>query len=349
MLELANQSSWAAGLYPGWGKNREFQFTLVVKQSFEFDLTGQLTPLDEPVPVQTIDEHYGEPLKTSLKAANEIAPFKQGGEIIIQGTAYPHKAGATASPVSVEITGDNIHWKKKLVVSGIRHWKRSLMGMKAAEPTVLEPTPMIYENAYGGVHPENEEDYQQSNPVGKGHIGKNKSIVGTELPPIELINSFIKSPKDTPLVAGFGPIPVFWAPRDILGQDIDEQAAQIGECHYGQTIPENLFNSAPKDQQFEQCFTGNEIIILNGLFESVTTAVSIRLNFETPDIILLETDEEEYLTPLLDTIVINTDEQQLHCVWRSALAHERSDTEISWVYVRDELTNQQLEHEMQRT
>jgi len=343
MLELANQSKWSASVFSGWGKDREFQYTVVVKQSFEFDLQGELTPLPEPATVQAIDEHHTEPFLSSLKAVSENAPFKKGGEFILYGTAYPNKPDATVSPVSVSISGNGLKWNKTLVVAGPRSWKKGLMGgVQACNPGKLEPTPLMYEYAYGGTHPENDKDKEARNPVGLGFIGKGKDVDGVSLPRIENLKQRVTSIKDHPDPAGFGPIPVFWSPREDLNKDIDEKAVSIGDCHYGKKIPDNLNNSAPEDQQFKDTFKGNEAISLNGFFESVTSPVNIKLDLEVPEIILLDSEEEERLTPILDTLVINTDEMQVHCIWRLAVSHERTETEISWLYVRDEDMNKEL-------
>ncbi|VAW74080.1 hypothetical protein MNBD_GAMMA12-2743 [hydrothermal vent metagenome] len=346
MLELANQSHWAAGIYPGWGKDKNYQYTLVVKQSFNFELTGELVATNESTVIRQQDEYHGDPLQSSLKSANEVAPFKQGSEIIIVGTAYPHKPQAKASPVKVEIKGDTLQWKKELVVSGTRIWTKGFLGLKASEARILKPTPLTYEFSYGGSHPENEEIVVETNPAGMGYVGKGKNIENVKLPQIEAMDSLISSPKDTPVAAGFAPIAPFWSPRDQLNQDINEQAARNGDCHYGNNVPDNLHHCAPEDQQFSQAFTGKEMISLSGFFESVRS-INLRLALETPDMILLDSEQEEYLTPVLDTIIINTDVQTVECLWRCAIPHERTETEIGWVYVRDEATTQQLEQEFQ--
>jgi len=341
MLELANQSQWSASIYPGWGEDRGYQYTVVVKQSFSFDLTGKINALPACDPIQQTDEYQGDPLASSLKAVNETAPFKKGGEIIVYGTAYPHKPKAVASSVKVEIRGET-QWKKELVVSGTRTWLKGFMGIKASEASHLKPTPLCYEYAYGGSHPQNDALVVETNPIGIGYTGQGKNIENTKLPQIELTQHLISIPKDVPVTAGFAPIPAFWAPRNKIGADIDEQAAKIGDCYYGKNVAANLFNCAPEDQQMEKPFTGNECISLSGFFETVSTPVNLKLKIEKPDVILLDSEQEEYLSPILDTIIVNTDELKFHCIWRQAIPHKRTETEISWVYVRDEATTQKL-------
>ncbi len=341
MLELANQSQWSAGLYPGWAADHEYQYTVVVKQSFSFDHWGNITALGDCEPILQTDQYLDDPLKSSLSAANEVVPFKKGGEIILYGTVYPHKPKASVTSVKVEIRGATI-WKKELLVSGTRLWVKGFMGVKVSEALELMPTPLQYEYAYGGTHPNNEELFAETNPIGMGYIVDSKNIENTKLPQIELSNRLMTTLKDIPVSAGFSPIPAFWAPRNKIGADIDEQAAKVGDCYYGKNVPDNLFNCAPEDQQFATPFSGTESISLTGFFEEVSTPVTLKLNIETPDVILFDAEQEEYLSPTLDTIVINTDEQKFHCIWRQAISHQRTETEIGWVYIRDEATTQQL-------
>jgi len=348
MLELANQSNWTVGIYPGWGKDRCYQYTIVVKQSFSFELNGEVVALTESQAILQNDEYEGDPFKSSLTAANEVAPFKKGSEIIIYGTAYPHKPRALVSPVKVEIRGETVNWKKELVVSGTRIWTKSFRGLKASEARFLKPTALSYEYTYGGTHPDNDDIFVDTNPIGMGFLSDGQNIENIKLPQIEALSSLVTTPKDKSVTVGFAPIPAFWSPRDKMTKDIDEQAAQNGDCHYGKTVAENMFNCAPANQQFEKSFTGTESISLSGFFESVTSAVTLKLNIESPDVILLDSEQEEYLSPVLDTMVINTDEQTIQCIWRQAVPHDRTETEIGWVYVRDEAMTKQLEQESQK-
>lgn len=335
MFEVSNETNWSVGLYPGWGKNRQYQFVLVIKQSFNFDLFGKLTAIDDPAPVQVVDEYYGDPLTTSLKRVNEIAPFKKGGEIILDGTAYPHKKNATVSPVRLEIAGEGVHMKKSLVAVGARSWTKGILGAQVSEPEILSATRLIYENAYGGSCAYDEEDFDVRNPVGMGFVGKKQDPVNVSLPLLEYQEQRVKKPREKLEPASFAPIPMFWAPRESFESDIKEESVRMGECYYGKSIPDNLFNVAPLDQQFKRSFNGNEIITLAGFFKETSDPIRLKLNIEAPEVAVLESIEPDYVTPVLDTFVINTDEMRLDCIWRHAIQHEQVESEISWVYVRD--------------
>ena len=230
MLEMYNRSNWPAGLYPGWSHQRDFQLTVVFKVGFRFELDGTITRLDETPPLIEADEHYGKALETSLKSTTEITPFKQGSEVYLFGTAYPHVAGQTLTEVGMGIAfPDGRKFKKVLRVFGKREWKRVMMNYVMSEPAELEPTPIRYEYAFGGRNPDNSDDEFPLNPVGLGLNGKGWRAPNLELPRIEQAPYFVKSPSNKPPPAGFGPLPVFWQPRVAeMGEPVVDRNPGVG-------------------------------------------------------------------------------------------------------------------------
>ena len=118
MFEISNQSNWSAMTYPGWARNKEFNYFLVIKQSFEFNLRGQIRPLDKSLPIVTTDRYFTEPHQSALKQAHELAPFKKGGEIILNGAVYPHSPEATYTEARVTLRSNSINWTKSIVAFG---------------------------------------------------------------------------------------------------------------------------------------------------------------------------------------------------------------------------------------
>ena len=215
MLEFANQTIWAGGLYPGWDSRQQFQLTAVFKASYEFDESGQLLPLSEPAPLVAADEHGGEPLNSSLTAALETAPFKKGSEFYLYGTAYPERENLLAMEVGVGILFTNgQEWKKVLRVFGERRWQKTMLNHQHAQrPGFVTPTPLCYEYAFGGRNPHDEEDEYLANPVGIGYNSDQRKLACDVLPRIEMGPNFMVTPMQKPTPAGFGPLPVWWEPR----------------------------------------------------------------------------------------------------------------------------------------
>lgn len=108
MLELSNQSSWVAELYPDWdAKQQQQQLTAIFKISYQFDETGKLTLIEDAPPLIEADQHRGDALTSSLQAVSEIAPFKEGSEIYLYGTVRPDREGLVAMEVGGGNPGDD--------------------------------------------------------------------------------------------------------------------------------------------------------------------------------------------------------------------------------------------------
>lgn len=350
MYEIDNNTSWAAGAYPGWRKDKEFQYTLVVKQTFIFDAEGKLEPAVSSTPIQVVDEYHGDPQTTGIKIVNDIAPFKKGGEVLLLGTVYPHKIGASVTEAKITINGENINWSKSITVFGKRKWTKVRGKYKPSKPEVLGTLELDYQNSFGGWDEEIDDDQESLNPIGTGFIPKvqkgglfsTNAVVagnpeGIELPQIELTKELIREPEDNPSPAGFGPIPPFWMPRAELSKDIDEEAAIAGCCHYKDNVAEEIYNCAPIDQQFDSSFKGNLIISLQNMTKGKSNNYSLNLKvfLQAPELWSKEKDIETELNPVCDTMLIDMDKSELSLVWRAGVEKQMEDDVPGWLYVID--------------
>ncbi len=347
MLELDNRSAWAAGLYPGWSLKAERQMTLAFKACFAFDAKGQLTPV-EPTPViEETDRYYGEPGQSSLAAAGETVPFKQGSELLLFGTAHPPKAEATVAEVSVGLRlANDRFWEKTLRLFGPRRWEKGLLGLSFSKPGPLASLPLRYEYAYGGCDPNHEEKLYPQNPVGVGYSEKGWRVNGMPLPQIEIGPKFITSPSQRGVPAGFGPIPSFWEPRIAAYEKLDHEALAWGGCPYPADAPAGMHNAAPLDQRFDQPFQGGETLRLKGLVEGAPLdGLLLNLPRLKPDLKLVVAQEVKTFPSACDTLVIDTDLKQIHLVWRAPIPWSLSDKRTGWVVLTDLDLDQQLDEE----
>jgi len=283
MLELINKSSYAANLYPGFGQDGKHQLTCVIKAGFNFNEQGKLLGIDTPPVIEETDRFSGAINKSSLVATSEIMPFKEKSEILLYGTAQvPHK-NSLISEVSVKIKWPkNKIWQKQLRIFGERTWQRTFLGTIPSRPKPLTPIPIQYKYAFGG------EGYA-TNPIGMGY--KNKY-----LPHIELMPKIITKITDQPPPGGFAPIPAYWQAQNL--------------------------SLAPKDQQFDQPFNGDEIISLKGLLQQ---EVAIKIPDTKPKLILNLDQQQITLTAKCDTVIINTDEQTIYLIWRTGIPWQVND------------------------
>ncbi len=336
MLDLDNRTDWVAGLYPGWDRARAPQMTLVFKTAWRFDDDGRLEP--EPLPLVEADAHYGKPHESSLRAACETVPFKQGGELLLQGTAHPARAGDRHALVGVEIDfPDGRRFRKRVAVFGRRQWRRGLLGPVPGDPEPMAPTPLRYEQAFGGADPKAPEERWPLNPVGMGWAGRSRRVAGLELPRLERPEQLITRPGQCPPPAGFGPLPVFWQPRaDEAGSPVEEPETQ-GGCPWGADAEPVLHNCAPPDQRFPHPFVGGERIRLQGLFPGRPAGepVSLTVPKLAPRPGLFVAGRATALQPLCDTLLIDTDARTLALVWRVGIPWRRLDPRQGWVVLED--------------
>lgn len=338
MLELANQSNWVAGLYPGWNHAQQYQMTAVFKAGFSFDEHGQLTPLAPDYTLIETEQHATDPFSSGLVAASEIAPFKQGGEIYLYGTANPERDNLVAMEVGMGILfTDGREWKKILRVFGRRRWKKTMVNYIMDEPGYVETIPLQYQYAFGGGNPHDDDDSYAANPIGLGYNSDQRKLQCEELPRIEIGPSFMTTPMQKPTPAGFGPVPVFWEPRrSEIGEPVADPFAQ-GGCPYDRTAQKSLHNVAPHDQRFNKPFVGGEVLHLRALLPAVShkQTVQIVLPALQPQLYTIINNKAEALSPVCDTVVVNTDEQTLFMLYRAGIPWRVTDRRKGWVVLKD--------------
>ena len=314
---LETRGALAAGLYPGWDRGGEPQLTLVCKTGFAFDDRGLLRPLEPPEPVVTADEYAGDPAASSLVAADETVPFKDGAEFYLFGTAHP-PPGARVMAVSVTLApprGPPV--SKTPRVCGPRRWERRLGVDLPSAPEPLEPLPLRYEFAFGGEDPDTGEPHP-ANPAGCGINGRGWRQARGALPRIERGPRFMERPGHRPPPAGFGPLPPFWEPRAAAAGTPRAHPAEAGGCPVNDDSEPDLFNCAPPDQRLPAPFSGGETLTLEGFFADVPR-VRLVLPAFAPRATVLERGGARRLVPVTDTLVIDTDARRIHLVARAGL------------------------------
>lgn len=335
MYQLDNDTIWSAALHPGWNRAGERRFTLVIKAGFSFDSHGRLTPLPQPA-IEETDRYRGEPGTSSLAAACETVPFKQGAELLLFGTAQSPGGGRTVAEVEISLrNADGATWSKTLRVFGRRQWTTGLLLATPGAPAPLDAVPLLYENAYGGCDPADPEKIFSANPVGCGYSDKGRRLKGLELPRIEIGPRFIAGPTARPIPAGFGPLSPLWEPRVSAFAHLDEAAARHGGCPWGRGGVADLFNAAPLDQRFSQLFQGGERILLRGLVADAPQGVPLHVPQLRPDVRMIRAGTGQRLEPGCDTLVIDADRQELCLVFRAALPWDVKQPQNGWVVIRD--------------
>jgi hypothetical protein len=204
-------------------------------------------------------------------------------------------------------------------------------------PQPVEEVPLSYEYAFGGTNPADELDVYEANPAGMGYNSDQRNLINNELPRIEIGPNFMSSPMQKPVPAGFGPLPVFWEPRaSDSGEPVEDPVSQ-GGCPYSKTAKRCLHNVAPYDQRFKNPFIGGEVIHLRALVPGVShrQTVQIVLPGLRPQLYTILDNKTESLTPVCDTVVINTDEKTLSMIFRAGIPWRMTDRRKGWVVLKD--------------
>jgi len=345
MLELKNDTHHSAALYPGWSENRESQLTCVIKRGYSFNQNGEVSEIDTIPAIIEADQYINKPDNSSLSDVNEIAPYKLGSETYLYGTAYP-ESNKLAMEVEYNIIfNDGKRWQKTLRITGKRLWKKILLGYVMSKPNVLTPTPVVYENAYGGRNPENEKESFIYNPIGKGfNKPSGWKVMNLELPEIEIGPKFLKSPPQQQQPAGYSPIPAFWEPRKKQIGDLHNSPDEQGGCPYTDKSNKSLHNVAPLDQRFPMPFVGGEKILLKGFFDSNVSKRFIEfvipsINF---DVSLIIDKQNTKLFPQFDTVIINTEKYEFYTISRIGIPWNILDLRTGWVILSDRQSLKQL-------
>ncbi|WP_448565337.1 DUF2169 family type VI secretion system accessory protein [Thalassotalea ganghwensis] len=316
---LHNLSPWQATLTENWLADTTACKTLTVKQSYEFDASGQVYVLSPSIDICMAEQMSGEPNSSSLIQALETVPFKQGFEVYGNLTAYPPK-GKTARVIEVMLAlyqDQQPLMEKVLRVTGKRQWQRSLLGAKASDPQPLAPVALNYENTYGGIDSEKPDKHFEQNPAGYGY--RLKSPIGQHLPLVEYPKQLLTHPKNKGVAASYGPIPQFWQPRLDLMPDVDEQAAVAGEYPYSARLANNFYNCAPQDQQLDVEFSDGFTLKMKGLMPNTDyhDIIAIDLPYIEPVIALFNGEHQKQLAMTCDTLVLDCDANSFHLIWRA--------------------------------
>lgn len=331
MLELVNETGAGAVVVPGWDLAGNYRAVLVARLTLDFDLQGNIAVAEEQPSPLLADSHYGKPMETSLKDANEIGAFKQGAEYYLHGKAYTRTGAENRAHVSVEIRQRDISRRKQLVVLGEHGWEKGLIGARRGEPTPFAALPLRYENAYGGSHDKSGQR-EKHNPVGRGFNPSGWKIVDPRAPQIEYVGQSALSPSRPCPVAGFGPLPVFWAPRQARFGTPSEMPLDGQGCAWGSDAQPSLHHCAPQDQWLAHAFTGGETLTLLGFFADHPEPVTLTLpSWQTAALLIRRGHSPQRLHTECDTLVIDTEQRTLTLIARTRIDPATLDGQPAWL------------------
>jgi uncharacterized protein YjbI with pentapeptide repeats len=231
---------------------------------------------------------------------DDFADFKPRADLLLRGTCHvPDGKPLPECPVRFTVGS----WSRILRVIGPRVWKESLLGATPSEPAPFTRMPLDWAHAFGGPG-------FPANPAGKG-------VDTAELPSVEQPGDILRSRRDRPAPAGFGPISPLWPARSgKRGQEYGKRWRETRAPWYAEDFDWSFFNAAPPEQQLPGYLRGDEELVFQNLhprvqvFAARLPALRIRVFVKDREARLRE------VAMNLDTLFADLDRETVTLTWR---------------------------------
>jgi hypothetical protein len=333
MLQVDNRSAlkFSLGVFPN-EDGIECVYG-VAKATFVVDAGGKAELCDEQEELVLVDEPWGDPLASSLKTASEMMLVKPATDVLLRGLA--HAPGGKATQVDVSLRVGPI--QKTIRVFGDRVWEQGVLGYKASEPKPFDRIPLVYERAFGGTDPQpidgSKVEYEPRNPIGRGLVPRNSRVQqdGLPLPNLEDPSHLIRSLKDRPTPAGFGPIPGHWEPRKSYAGTYDEAWTTSRAPYLPLDFNRRFFQVAPPGQIAEGYLKGGEPVEIRNATPS--GRLSFPLPICSPELVFHFDGRDHRHVPNLDTVSIDPESGRLWMIWRTCLVVDKKLLRMTAVQV----------------
>jgi len=284
-----------------------------------------------------VDEFYGDPGITSIRYESDVGPAKSGTDVALVGHAYAPRGTHDATEVDVTLDAGNL--RKRVRVFGDRRWQRVFGLSRMTNPEPFESMPLIYERAFGGADTSHSKEKkhigEERNPVGQGFTtaGKGDHFEDLALPNLEDPDHLIGRPKHKPPPAGFGFIGRHWEPRKSFAGTYDD-AWQQSRCPLlPADFDERYFRSAHPDLCAHKHFQGGEPIrVVNASREGDLLFDVPRIRWEVKSEVK---GEVRHLEAMIDTVLIEPDEQRVCVTWKATVECPRNLLYIKYVRIRE--------------
>jgi len=334
MLQIDNKTPFDSQIMLTTNPKGGDVVVLAVKATFT--LLPSVALAEEQIPLCLEDEHLDDPASSSLLYASEMLLPKPGVDIILNGHAYV-PGGELSGVIDTRLSIGDV--SKTVRVFGDRLW---LHGGQS-EPVPFDKMPLIYENAFGGLHhyhadkpigPESAVAFFK-NPLGEGFIGKrtNNEMIGQKLPNLEDPRFLIHSPQDQPTPMNYGYISAAWEPRKNYAGTYDNQWIKTRAPFLPLDFDERFFLNGSTGLSFERTtFTGGEPVRLINLMQAQAD-----VQFNLP-VCPLETafkfNGQWHESPVaIETILIEPDENRFCIIWKTAFDCNKRPLKVSDVRV----------------
>jgi len=290
---------------------------------------GLLTLADSQVPIQLAGErYYPDAEESSYKYEPQVALTKAGTDVVLIGHACHSEP---VREVVVRLTVGSL--KKTAIVFGDRYWTKSLGSISKTEAIPFERMPLVYERAFGGWDrsqgDESKHSFEPRNPVGTGYRSRDgKFEDGVRLPNVEDPSVPIRDYYDTPAPTGFGFISHGWQPRLSYAGTYDERWSQERIPLIPIDFDVRYYNAASPGLVTAGHLRGDEPVLV----ENASPMGTLRFNLPGTSApvctVVTVGKNRRVLQTMLDTVIINTDENFVLLIWRASMPLRRGPHDL---------------------
>jgi hypothetical protein len=316
-VDIRNHTPFAAGIVVLLDRSGAEQLHVVLKATFAFTETGQLTVADEQQPIASADTFREDPASSSITQEAELMPLKPATDLFLVGSARAMARNVRHMQIGFRV-GAN---QKTAVVFGSRVWVRHGAGVRATDPEPIEAVPLIYENAFGGADLSAEDparhEREVRNPVGRGFRARHSTLPweGELLPSIEDPAAIMSGPQDRAAPVGFGPLGRAWQPRVQYAGTYDQAWIDHRMPLLPNDFDDRFYNAAPPDLIAPGHLVGGEWVDVVGC--TAGGRVFFQLPVVAPRFEVQVGGRSEDVTGACDTVTVDTDAMQLRMVWKA--------------------------------
>lgn len=258
---------------------------------------------------------------SSYRYEPEVAWEKRGTDVVLIGHAR-----APCVNTKVLDVGFRVGPVRQVArVSGDRAWIRAMGRIGHTEPRSFEKIPLIYERAFGGVDSTivdpNRTFCEERNPVGRGYRHKKGTFQEhVLLPNVESPRYPVRKFHDHPAPVGFGFTSPNWVPRTRYAGTYDKHWSDTREPLLPTDFDRRFFNAAAPELTVRGWLRGDESVELQNVSDRPQAGFllpgqqppSYKVKFRRSGTVELASN--------LDTVIVNTDDNLVHLLWRGCVA-----------------------------
>ena len=334
-MHIVNGTSFNAAANQSRDRDGKLHLLLVVKGTFDIPMQETQSPQvsETQIPIFHSDVFEGEPGLTAPVFESDWVLRKKRCDIVVKANAYAPEG----SPIKSMTAGFRVGQCQKLAtVVGIRRWKKNRLGVELGNAEPFESMPIKYDNSFGGLwHDPDEDKYEcyAANPNGRGFAKQFQDQLDETHygPTIEQPDRPVTDSDSDYQPWGFGPIGRNWSPRSDYAGTYDDHWKQNVFPLLPADFDERFFQCVPEDQQVDFLTGGEEVELSNLDPEHKSLKFCLPHDLSMPVIVVDRKRAVVRVTTVADTLSIDATTRQFTIVWRGQLPLRRGLREINSV------------------